>query len=72
MREFIQDQRSHLMSSVPDWETESEVLVPLVFKMDLNELRRVHRLSVDPIAGAPPVEPGLGDRLFKFLKSLSK
>jgi hypothetical protein len=59
------------MSSVPDWETESEVLVPLVFKMDLNELRRVHRLSVDPIAGAPPVEPSVGDTLFKFIKSLT-
>ena len=72
MREFIQDQRSHLMHSVPEWETESEVLVPLMFKMDLNELRRVRRLSVDPIVGPPPLEPSLGDRFLKFLKSLSK
>jgi hypothetical protein len=71
MREFIANQRSHLMNPVPEWETESEVLVPLVFKMDVNELRRVRRLSVDPITGAPAVEPGLGESLMKFLKSLA-
>jgi len=72
MREFIQNQRSHLMHSVPEWETENEVLVPLVFKMDLSELRRLRRLSVDPIVGPPPLEPSLGDRFLKYLKSLSK
>lgn len=70
MREIIRNQRSLTMHSVPEWETESEVLVPLVFELDLGELRRVSRLSVDPITGPPPLQPGLGDRLLNFLKSL--
>jgi hypothetical protein len=41
----------------------------LVFTLTLDELRRVRRLAVEPVTGAPPVEPGAGETLFKFLKS---
>ncbi len=71
-KQAIANQRSHLMTSIPDWQTDSEVLVPLVFKINLSDLRRIRRLSVEPITGAPPVEPSLGDKFFKFLKTLGK
>ena len=54
-------------------EFDLEVIVPLVFNLHLDELRRVQHLSVSPLTGPPPIEPGLGDTLLKaFKKWLSK
>jgi len=72
MRELISSQTNNFDQSVPDWLTDSEVLMPLVFKMKVDELRRVSGLSVQPITGAPPIQPGIAEKLIKFLKLLSK
>jgi hypothetical protein len=50
-----------------------EDIVPLVFDLRLDELRRVQHLSVSTLTGPPPIEPSMGDTLLKaFKKWLSK
>lgn len=45
----------------------------LVFELHIDELRRVQHLSVTPLAGPPPIEPGIGHTLLKAFKAwLSK
>jgi hypothetical protein len=57
----------------PDCEFDLEVIVPLVFNLQLDKLRRVQHLSVTPLGAPPPIELGLGDTLLKaFKKWLSK
>jgi hypothetical protein len=47
--------------------------MPLVFHIHIDELRRVQHLSVAPLTGTPPLEPGIGDALLKAFKGwLSK
>ena len=47
--------------------------MPLVFDLHIDELRRVQHLSVAPLTGTPPLEPGIGDALLKAFKAwLSK
>jgi hypothetical protein len=70
LREIIESRRNHLYEMPPTWETDDEVLVPLVFDLQLDELRRIRRLVVEPVTGAPPVQPGVGTSLKKFLKRL--
>jgi hypothetical protein len=70
LRKLIESRRSHLYQTPPPWETDDEVLVPLVFDLQLDELRRIRRLVVEPVTGAPPVQPGVGTSLKKFLKRL--
>ncbi len=70
LREIIESRRGHLYEMPPTWETDDEVIVPLVFDLQLDELRRIRRLVVEPITGAPPLEPGVGESLKKFLKRL--
>ncbi|MFM8365595.1 MAG: hypothetical protein ACKOAS_10645 [Verrucomicrobiota bacterium] len=70
LREIIDSRRGHLYELPPTWETDDEVIVPLVFDLQLDELRRIRRLAVEPVTGAPPLEPGVGESLKKFLKRL--
>jgi hypothetical protein len=70
LRKLIESRRSHLYQTPPPWETDDEVLVPLVFDLQLDELRRIRRLVVEPVTGAPPVQPGVGASLKKFLERL--
>jgi hypothetical protein len=45
----------------------------LFFDLHLDALRRVQHLSVAPLTGTPPLEPGIGDTLLKAFKTwLSK
>jgi hypothetical protein len=48
-----------------------EVIVALVFDLQLDELRRVQHLSVSTLTGPPPIEPSLGDTLLKAFKKWS-
>jgi len=73
LRRGIENERGEFVSDAPDCEFDLEVIVPLVFDLQLDELRRVQHLSVTPLTGPPPIEPGLGDTLLKaFKKWLSK
>lgn len=65
----VDEQRAYRETFPSEWQTDNEAIVPLVFTLKLDELRRVRRLAVEPVTGAPPVEPGAGETLFKFLKS---
>jgi hypothetical protein len=65
----VDEQRAYRETFPSEWQTDNEAIVPLVFTLKLDELRRVRRLAVEPVTGAPPVEPGTGETLFKFLKS---
>ncbi len=47
--------------------------MPLVFDLHLDEVRRVQQLTVTPLTGTPPLEPGIGDTLLKAFEAwLSK
>ena len=70
LREIIESRRAHLFQIPPTWETEDEVIVPLVFDLQLDELRHIRRLVVEPIRCAPPPDPGVRESLKKFLKGL--
>lgn len=73
LRTGIENERGDDFIGIPDCEFDLEVIVPLVFDLHLDELRRVQNLSVTPLTGPPPIEPGLGDTLLKaFKKWLSK
>lgn len=73
LRRGIENERGDDLHGAPDCEFDLEVIVPLVFDLHLDELRRVQHLSVAPLTGPPPIEPGLGDTLLKaFKKWLSK
>jgi hypothetical protein len=73
LRRGIQNERGEFVSDAADCEFDLEVIVPLVFNLHLDELRRVQQLSVSLLTGPPPIEPGLGDTLLKaFKKWLSK
>jgi hypothetical protein len=73
LRRGIENERGEFVSDAADCEFDLEVIVPLVFNLHLDELRRVQHLSVSPLTGPPPIEPGLGDTLLKaFKKWLSK
>lgn len=70
VREYIDSRRPHYRSMPPSWETEDEAIVPLVFNLKLDELRHIRRMDVEPVTGAPPTAPGVGDSLKKLLKRL--
>lgn len=70
VREYIDSRRPHYRSMPPPWETDDEAIVPLVFNLKLDELRRIRRMDVEPVTGAPPPAPGVGDSLKKLLKRL--
>lgn len=53
-----------------DWETLDHTLFPVVFKLQVDELPRVRRLRIEPVTGAPPPAPGLGEALGRLLKNL--
>lgn len=53
-----------------DWRTASEVIVPVVFTLDLDQLRKIQRLALEPVTGPPPMQPSLGEGLRKLFKSL--
>lgn len=73
LRTGIENERGRDSFDIPNCEFDLEVIVPLVFDLPLDELRRVQHLSVTPITGPPPIEPGLGETLMKaFKKWLSK
>jgi hypothetical protein len=73
LRRGIENERGEFVSDAADCEFDLEVIVPLVFDLQLDELRRVQHPSVTPLTGPPPIEPGLGDTLLKaFKKWLSK
>jgi hypothetical protein len=69
----IEQQRREDSVGIPDCQFDLEVIVPLVFKIRLDELRRVEHLSAVPLTGPPPFEPGISDTLMKAFKAwLSK
>jgi hypothetical protein len=73
LRKGIENERGHDVLDIPDCNFDLEVIVPVVFNLRLEELRTVQKLSVSPITGPPPIEPGLGDTLLKAFKAwLSK
>jgi hypothetical protein len=73
LRKGIENERGDDFIGIPDCEFDLEVIVPLVLNLHLDELRRVQNLSVTPLTGPPPIEPGLGDTLLKAFKAwLSK
>ena len=58
---------------IADCAFDLEVLMPLVFDLPIDELRRVQHLAIIPLTGSPPIEPGIGDTLLRAFKSwLSK
>ena len=69
LRRGIDNERGDDIVDLSDCEFDLEVIVPLVFDLQLDELRRVQRLGVAPLTGPPPIEPGLGDTLLKAFKA---
>lgn len=69
LRERIESERgTDFMGPVGNCGFDLEVVVPLLFNLRVDELRHVQRLSVVPLTGPPPLEPGLGDTLLKAFK----
>jgi hypothetical protein len=71
LRTGIENERGDDFIGIPDCEFDLEVIVALVFDLQLDELRRVQHLSVSTLTGPPPIEPSLGDTLLKAFKKWS-